>query len=489
MNHRRLRAALFTAVFASGLLSSASAMAETLAEAIAMAYDTNPNILRQRNSVRSADEVFYQASRTFGPTITADANINASRDYDSNVCGVSGCGSRQVGSQSAAFGLNLSQPIYTGGRLSAQIRAQEASLLSQRESLRQAEAALVQSVIQAYVDVRRAEQTLAIVKKSNEVLQRQRDEAQAKFEVGSSTRTDVAQADSRLASAMSQLTSAQNSLDNAQAQYRTVVGKSPENLEPEPSLAPLLPASVDIAFRAAQEDNPTIRSAYLSERSSAARISSAKAARRPTVSATVSAGYDPNIFGQRDNAGVTVGARVSVPIFTGLTTSSTIRQAELANESDEINIAAQTRSLQQQVTQSWNSLISARATIQSNEQAVKAAQLAAEGTKEEQQVGLRTTLDVLNAEQELRQAEQTLVNSRASEYLAATNLLNAMGHLEAKTLAPTIDTYDPTINFKKVNSFGLPWEPLVRKLDRIGAAPIPERQPLPGEVVPNIPDL
>lgn len=485
MNHRRLRAALFTAVFASGLLTSASAMAETLADAIAMAYDSNPALLRQRNAVRAADEVFYRAQRTFGPTITADATVTADTSYDSNPI----VGSNTSGRQSAAFGLNLSQPIYTGGRLSAQIRSQEASLLSQRENLRQAEATLVQSVIEAYVGVRRAEQTLAIAKENVTVLQRQRDEAQARFEVGASTRTDVAQADSRLASAKSNLTSQQNSLDNARAQYRTVVGQSPVALEPEPSLAALLPDSAGVAFQAAQEDNPALRSAYLQERSSAAGISAAKAARRPQVSATVSAGYDPSIFGQRDNAGVTAGARVSIPIFTGLTTSSTIRSAQLTNESDEIAIASQTRSLQQQVTQSWNSLISARATIASNEEAVKASQLAYEGTREEQQVGLRTTLDVLNAEQELRSAQQTLINSRASEYTAATALLNAMGHLEAKSFAPQIDTYDPTINFKKVNSFGLPWEPLVRSLDRIGAAPIPERQPLPGEVTPHLPTL
>ena len=490
MNHRRLRGALFAAIFASGLLTSASAMAETLADAIAMAYESNPNILRQRNTVRAADEQFYRASRTFGPTITADADISANRSYDTNVCNTAGvCGSRQVGGQAGGLSLNITQPIYTGGRLSAQIRAQEASLLAQRESLRQAEASLVQSVIEAYVAVRRSEQTLAIARENVSVLQRQRDEAQARFEVGASTRTDVAQADSRLASAKSNLTSQQNSLDNARAQYRTVVGQSPVALEPEPSLAPLLPESPGIAFQAAQEDNPALRSAYLNERASAADISAARAARRPTISTSVTAGYDPSIFGQTDNAGVTGRATVSIPLFTGLTTSSSIRSAEIANRDDEIAISGQIRTLQQQVTQSWNSLISARATIESNEQAVRAAQLAAEGTREEQQVGLRTTLDVLNAEQELRSAEQTLVNSRANEYIAATSLLNAMGHLEAKTFAPTIDTDDPTIYFKRVNSFGLPWEPLVRSLDRIGAAPIPERQPLPGEVVPNLPEL
>jgi outer membrane protein len=482
---RRLQAALFAAVFASSLLTSASAMAETLADAIAMAYESNPSLLRQRNAVQQADEVFYRAQRTLGPTVTADAQLTADRSYDSNPA----TGPNQSGRQSAAFGLNLSQSIYTGGRLSAQIKSQEASLLAQRESLRQAEASLVQNVIEAYIGVRRAEQTLAIVKDNVTVLQRQRDEAQARFEVGASTRTDVAQADSRLASSQSNLTQAQNSLDNAKAQYRTIVGQSPGTLEPEPSLAPLLPESAAIAFQAAQEDNPALRSAYLNERASAAGISAAKAARRPQVSATISAGYDPAIFGQRDDLGVTAGARISVPLFTGLTTSSSIRSAELANRSDEIAINSQIRSLQQQVTQSWNSLVSARATIESNEQGVNAAQLAYEGTHEEQEVGLRTTLDVLNAEQELRSSQQTLINSRASEYLAAASLLNAMGHLDAKTLSPTIDTYDPAINFKRVNSFGLPWEPLIRNLDRIGAAPIPEREPLPGEVVPDLPEL
>lgn len=497
MNHRRpLQAALFAAVFASGLLSSASAMAETLADAIAMAYDSNPSLLRQRNAVQSADEAFYRASRTLGPTVTADASITADRSYDTNTsCVTSGtppvttCTSSQSGRQSGAVGLNLSQPIYTGGRLSAQIKAQEASLLAQRESLRQAEATLVQSVIEAYVGVREAEQNLAIAEESARVLQRQRDEAQAKFEVGSSTVTDVAQADARLASTQSALTRSRNALDSAKAQYRTIVGQSPGTLEAPPPLTQLLPATAAAAFQAAQQNNPALRTAYLNERASAAGISAARAARRPSVSATVTAGYDPSIFGQRQNLGVTAGARVSVPIFTGLTTSSTIRSAELANRSDEIAISAQIRTLQQQVTQAWNNLVTVKATIASSEQAVKASTLAAAGTKEEQQVGLRTTLDVLNAEQELRSAQQSLVAAQADEYVFGATLLNAMGELEAKTLSPNIDTYDPTAHFNEVNSFGLPWEPLVRSIDRIGAAPIPERQPQAGEVVPDLPEL
>lgn len=496
MNHRR-RAALFAAVFASGLLGSA-AMAETLSEAIASAYETNPTLLRQRTAVRSADELYYRSQRTLGPVITADGSITADRSYDSStnclqtdpVTG--GCilsGDNQDSGQSGGLSLNLSQPIYTGGRLSAQVRAQEASLLAQRENLRQAEQTLVQAVIEAYVGVREAEQNLTIAQESLKVLQRQKDEAQARFEVGASTRTDVAQAESRLASTRSALTRSQNALDSARAQYRTIVGNSPVALEPEPPLAQLLPDSPGTAFQAAQEDNPALRSAYLNERASAAQISAARAARRPQVSVGVVAGYDPSIFGQRENTGVTGSARISIPIFTGLTTSSTIRSAELTNESDNIQIEAQRRSLQQQVTQAWNNLISSRATIQSGEEAVRASRLAAEGTREEQQVGLRTTLDVLNAEQELRAAEQSLVAARADEYVFAASLLNAMGRLEAKVFSPQIDTYDPTANFAKVNRFGLPWEPLVRSLDRIGAAPIPQRRAGAGEVVPDLGSL
>ena len=185
------------------------------------------------------------------------------------------------------------------------------------------------------------------------------------------------------------------------------------------------------------------------------------------------------------NAGLTTGLTLSVPIYTGLTTSSTIRSAAEANRRDNITIEGSRRSLNETVVQQYNAVIANRASIGSQEEAVRAAQLAYEGTREEQQVGLRTTLDVLNAEQDLRAAQQQLINARFAEYTAAVGLLSAMGTLTPELFGATVETYDPKAHFEEVNSFALPWEPIIRTIDRIGAPAIPERAPLPGENVPR----
>jgi len=482
---QKRRSALLAFVFGFGLTASA-ASAETLAEAIALAYDTNPTLLSQRTALKIADEAYYRAARNLGPDVSAEIVISGDRGVD------------RIGNLPRAYSSNSAgraslaavQPIYAGGRLSAGLKSQENTLLAQREALRQVEHAVVQSVVEAYVGVRRAEQSLAIALENVSVLVRQREEAQARFEVGASTRTDVAQAESRLAASRTAATTAQSTLDNARAQYRTIVGRSPEMLAPEPSLAALLPASREAAFETAQQSNPLLRAAYLNERSSAADIAVARSARRPQISIGLSADYYPDGFrNQIETSGVTGSARLSVPLYTGLTTSSSIRSAEQANRVDRIGIEGRLRALQQDISQSWNSLIAARANIVSSEEGVRAASLAAEGTREEQQVGLRTTLDLLNAEQELRSAEQTLVNARFSEYVAATSLLAAMGKLDAANLSPDIEPYDPREYFNDVNGFVLPWEPVIRMIDSIGASPIPQRPVGPGEVVPTFDGL
>lgn len=484
------------AVLTSAVLISlaGAAHAESLAEAIALAYQTNPQLLSQRSILRNVDETYYRTARALGPTVTADVTLGATGTYDWDpvtVCQIPGVPStcqtadRYQSQDSTSLAVTATQPLYSGGRLSANIRSQEAAVLAARENLRQVEAAVLLQVVQAYVEVNRATEALGIAEQNVVVLTRQREEAQVRFEVGASTRTDVAQAEARLATAQTALIQARATLANAQATYAQVVGQPPGTLEKEPPIAQLLPPDVPSAFQVAQENNPALRAAYLQERQSAELVVAAKAAYRPTVTANLSAGYDPDVFGQTQDRAVTAAIRATVPLFTGLTTASTVRSAVETNKNDNIRIENQRRTVLQQVTTSYNQLVSARASIQSNEVAVSASNLAQAGTREEQQVGLRTTLDVLNAEQEYRAAQLNLVNARANEYVAAASLLNTIGLLDVGVFAPTTPRYDPKQHFDRVNSFGLPWEPALRAIDQIGAAPTPRREPGQNEVVPK----
>jgi len=499
-----LRGRLLAAIFSAGVAGSfaAPACAETLADAIALAYDTNPSLQAQRATQRALDENYVQARSGWRPQLSLQSSAawtefrtpRAARNQliDTNGDGVpdtplplSGDGINRV--NSGSLGLSLSQPIWTGGRTAAAVSAAEGDILSGRETLRRVESQVLLTVIQAYVDVRRDQEGLRIRQENVNVLQKQLEQSRAEFEVGQITRTDVAQSESRLAGAQALLQTATAQLAISRSNYAAVVGQNPGELAPEPSLAFLLPGNADDAFAIAEKFNPTLRAQQFAEQASRARVAAARAERMPNVSLRGTLGYsgginplDSDLY-SRETQAVAV---VSVPLFSGGLITSRIRQSIERNNTDRINIETQRRSILQTVTQAWNQLIAARSNIDSTEQAVRAAQIAAEGTTEEQKVGLRTTLDVLNAEQELRNDELTAVAAKHDEYLAAASVLAAMGRLEGKDLIPSITQYDPKRNFRKLR-FALgyvPWEEPISAVDRILAAPpIPMSADKPSE--------
>ncbi|HEX6866434.1 MAG TPA: TolC family protein, partial [Caulobacteraceae bacterium] len=205
----------------------------------------------------------------------------------------------------------------------------------------------------------------------------------------------------------------------------------------------------------------------------------ARAQRRPTVGLRGDLGYNAaelagfgDQFGDYDRQ-VTGAVALSMPLFTGGLTNSQVRQASAQNDADRVAIEGARRDALQDVAQAWNGLLGARANLAATEEQVRATRIAFEGAREEAQVGLRTTLDVLNAEQELRNAQLALVSARRDEYVAAAQVLAAMGDLNTETLAVDVPTYDPADNFNKVkHSWGwVPWEPVVEAVDRVGAPP------------------
>ncbi|MDO8297863.1 MAG: TolC family outer membrane protein [Caulobacter sp.] len=470
------RAGLLAAVCSFGLMAGAAqvASAETLADAIALAYQTNPTLQGQRASQRALDESIVQARTGLRPQVSASADVATSDGQnDGDAARASGAG------------ITVSQPLYTGGRVSSQISAAEADVMTGQQGLRSVEASVIQAVITAYVDVRRDQERLRISQENVAVLQRQLDEARARFEVGEITRTDVAQAEARLAAAKASLASAQAQLAISRASYAAVVGQNPGDLAAEPSLETFLPPAIEAAFDAAEQNNAEILGAEYAERASAARVATARSARRPTVTASGTLGFDASTSplapggagGAFDDYQRSVSGRVavSVPLFTGGLINSQVRAAQESNNADRQAIEETRRGVLRTVSQAWNSLVGARANLAANEEQVRAARIAFEGVRQEAQVGLRTTLDVLNAEQELRNAELSLVNARHDEYVAAAVLLSAMGKLEARYLTPDVAQYDVTAN-GKVFSHQLgwtPWDPAIELIDRVGAPPRP----------------
>lgn len=481
----RRRRRWLAAVSLAGLsLSGFGASAETLAEAISMAYASNPTLQAQRAQLRALDENWYQARSGYRPTLTASGRATWT---ETTLPGTDPL--VDVESNSGSAVLSLTQPIYTGGRVSSAVSAAEADSLAGRETLRRVEAQVLGQVIQSYVDVRRDQEALRIRQTNVAVLQRQLDESRARFEVGEITRTDVAQSEARLAAAVALLNSAQATLATSRATYEAVVGQAPGDLAAEPPIGTLLPGSIEQAWDLAESGSPILRAAEYAEQASRARVAGARAEQMPTVSLQGQLGYSGLASPLHTDAysrALSGTAVVTVPIFTGGQTLSRLRAATERNTVDRLGVENARRTVRQAITQSWSALQAARSNIEATDKQVRAARIAAEGVVQEQRVGLRTTIDVLNAEQELRAAELAQISARRDEYVAAAGVLGQVGRLQAGYLVPEIPRYDPAANFNNLRvTWGwVPWEVPVSGVDGVL---VPKPVVIPDRPVPVAP--
>ena len=484
------RAAPLVGLACLGLMLAGSAGAETLADAIALAYQTNPQLLSQRATQQALDESYVQARAGWGPTIglsgQADWQHTEFGHEASTVLGQTG-GSPGTGGGVVSTGttsggepssynygygaITATQPLYTGGKVAAEVGAAEAAVAAGRQTLRAAEANVLQAVVTAYEDVRRDADILRIRNEATTVLGSQAEETQAKFTVGQVNRVDVAQAQAQLAAAQALVASARAQLAISRAAYVAAVGQTPGELAEPPPL-PGLPPSVDKAFDAAEADSPALLQAQLTEAASRARVAAARANLRPTVSAQASYGAEGALqpFVGRDFDRVATGEVVfTQPLFTAGLNGSLIRQSLAQNTADRISIETARRSVVQQVSQAWETLTGARASVSSDIAGLAAAQAAFTGIREEYRVGLSTTLDVLIQQQTLESAQLALTGARHDFYVAEAELLAVTGRLEAEDLVTGVAIYDPRSAFDRVKWKGATlWEPLIRAIDRVG---------------------
>ncbi len=432
------------AVVATGLLTVSTASAQTLEEALVTAYQNNPTLQSQRASLRATDETVSQALSGWRPTVTLSGDAGLTHS-DGNSTGSSDTKPRSAS-------VRLSQPLYRGGRTVNGVAQAEANVEAARQVLRQTEQGVLQSTVRAYMDVLRDEAVVDLNQANLDRLRRQLDATRDRFEVGELTRTDVAQAEARVSGAISSLVAAQGVLESSRATFRRVVGLEPVNLSRVPALG-ALPEDVEEARRIGLEENPLVRQAIRSEEASRAAVEVANGVILPSVKLTsaLSRGYDTSSFNDRlDSASVT--ATVTVPLYQSGSEYSAVRQAKQTNSQRRIDIETQRRAVVESVTQAWAALNSATEQIRANVDQVRAAEVALDGVQQEAEVGVRTVLDVLDAEQELLNAQVALVRSERDEFVAGFDLRVALGRLSVEQLGLPVATYDPTANYKAVRN-------------------------------------
>jgi len=427
-------------VIGSLIFPAAPANAETLRDALALAYETNPTIRAERARLRATREAGAQAWAGALPQVTASGSIDQT-DLTQTVQFPTGAGGEQappsggnIDFTAIAGGLEASQPVFTGFRNFNTIKQARARIRAGGAQLVATEQQVLRDVATAYFDVQLTMAIYELNLKNVEVLRRQNEMAQVRFEVGEITRTDVAQSEARLADARAQLSQAQGNLAVSRANYAQLVGRAPGDLETVETL-PDLPETLENAQALAREFAPAAVGAREQAEVSRRQIAIARGALLPSVSLTTSYQYaeDPSPF-TLDSEQFAYGVRASVPLFQGGLNYSRIREARALHASDRASVIEAERQVEAQVNASWQNLVAARVIIRSAQASVDANQLALEGVRREAMVGTRTTLDVLDAEQELLNAEVSLVNARRDEQAAAFSLLAAAGLLTPASL-------------------------------------------------------
>jgi outer membrane protein len=477
---RTLNGLLCAAGLAGGLAGVTAAHAESLADAIALAYKTNPTLQGQRAQLRVTDEAYVQARAGYRPQV--NVQIDATRqDYV-----------QQTTNSGTAF-ITAQQPLYTGGRTATAVNAAEADVLSGRETLRGTEASVMAQVITAYADVIRDQEGLKIQQDNLTALQGILDETSARTKVGDLTRSDEAQTQGYVSQAKVQLATAKAQLEVSRSNYAAVVGERPGTLDPLPPL-PGVPATLDQALTTAEEGNPSLRSSEYAEQAARLRTAEARDQRLPNITLRMQYGYSgpesqftPQIYPKDFAATVSL----TQPLFAGGVIDSQIRQQIQRQAAARMQTENSRRTMVQEIGQAWSEYLANHENQTNADQGVKQNQVAYDGMRKERQADLRSTLEVLYIEQSLAQSELTRAAAYHDAYVAQANLLSTMGLLEASLLTPDgVEVYDPAKNFNRVKMTGMvPWEFLPDALDHVTSPglqhlPPPPKAPAPAPATP-----
>jgi len=447
MPRSMLRASTALLVALALSLAAATASAETLNEALATAYANNPTLQAARAQLRQVDEQVPQALSNWRPTVDVEGNAGVTWEHDN--ARAAGANSRTREPKSAS--LNVTQPIYRGGRTVAQRDQAENLVSAGRAQLTGVEQLVLLQAVTAYVDVLRDLRVLDLTKNNQEVIDEQLKATRERFEVGEVTRTDVSQAESRLARAVADRIQAQGNLTSSRATYRQVIGMLPGKLD-VPELPGGLPSGEEETI-ALSENTPTVSQAMFLEQAARDGTDVVFGELLPTVSVVGQVGADDEISRENQRStSASITAQVVIPLYQAGGVESRVRESKQLTAQRRQELDEARRQAIQDATTAWQALETARAQIESFNAEVESTKTALDGVRQEQQVGLRTVLDVLDAQQEVLNAEVSLVTARRDAIVAAYQTLAAVGKLTAADLQLPAELYDPEKHYREVRN-------------------------------------
>ncbi|WP_333825414.1 TolC family outer membrane protein [Pinisolibacter sp.] len=430
--------------------SSVAGRAQSLSEALALAYNNHPQLNAARADTRAADEGIGIAASAGRPKINGAASYGLSDTLITSRPSIFGSTATRYQLHPITTSITLVQPIYAGGQIDAGKAQAKSSVRAQRELLRTAEQTVLLAAATAFMDVIRDTALVGLQESNVKFLTEQVRAAKDRFGVGEGTQTDVAQATATYQLAISQLNAARAQLNASRAEFRQAVGKDPGKLTGADAIDKLLPKSMEGAVSAAQSENPSILAGSHNVDVATFNVKYLEGALLPQlgVQGSVSRNWDNTSYKTMNDA--RIGLQLSVPIYQGGGEYAKIRQAKEQLGAAKIQVDLARDTVRANVVSAWGMLQAANASIAAYRAQIEAAQLALNGVIEEQRVGQRTTLDVLNQQTALITARSNLVNAERSRIVGSFQLVAAVGRLDADHLRLKVTSYDPTQHYEAV---------------------------------------
>jgi outer membrane protein len=445
--------AIACVVVAAAGVDSRQATADTLEWALVQAYQNNPSLNAQRAALRATDENVPQALSGYRPKLSITANGGAEYEKSASQFPIGGVVVNSVSTQTfypRIVGANATYTLFNGLQTANRTRQAESQVMGARETLRVTEQQVLLDAATAYMNLLRDSAILDLNRRNVEVLTEQLKQTRDRFNVGEVTRTEVAQAASRLAAGRSALLGAQSNYVTSQANYRRVIGVDPGRLAPGTPVDRLSPSTLARAIIQGQQQSPSVLAAMYGVDIAELSVKISEGALYPNLSVTASAsqGWEPAFQALRTSQASVLGQLV-VPIYQGGAEYSTIRQSKETLGQQRLNLDVNRDQARATVVQDWGQLDAAKAQIEATTAQVNAAEIALNGVREEARVGQRTTLDVLNAQQELVNARVALVTAQHDRVVASYSLLAAVGGLSMQHLGLNVLIYDPQVHYQQ----------------------------------------
>ena len=442
MTKIKVQAKGWVAAFGIVVLSVQSLQAETLSDALIGAFNHSGLLEQNRALLRAADEDVAIATAALRPIVNFTGSLGRNLRR-------TGIAITDSSASTAAVQISAELLIYDGGQSKFAIEEAKETVLATRARLLSLEQSVLLRAIQAYMNVRRTTETVVLRQSNVRLITQELRAARDRFEVGEITRTDVALAEARLAAARSALAAAEGGLISAQEEYRASVGHKPGNLRAPKSL-PKTASSVEKAKSIAVRNHPDMLAVQHDVSAADLRVMRADSAMRGTLKLRGGLGRSQNLGANTYANTGSVSLEANIPIYQGGRLSALHRQAMARRDATRSGLHITRHQIQQNVGNAFAQLRVSAASRDASQRQIRAATVAFRGVREEANVGSRTTLDVLNAEQELLDARSGLISVQTDEFIAAYSALASMGLLTAKHLNLPVQQYDPAAYYKLV---------------------------------------